>query len=63
MTLYKRSTEVTAQRRRVIRGLLHSAVNNLMDLPSEHPAIEQSFKLLNEFVTRRAEEIAEDRGA
>lgn len=63
MTLYKRSESVDAARRRVTRGLLHGAVDNLMDLPSEHPVIERSFKLLSEFMMRRAEEIAEDRGA
>jgi len=45
-----------------MREMLHSAVNNLLDLPPDHPALEPSFKLLQEIVTRRAEEVAEDRG-
>lgn len=45
-----------------MRSRLKAAVDNILDLPCDHPAIEPSFKAIQEFMDRRAEEIAADRG-
>lgn len=50
------------RQQRILRDLLKAAVDNIMLLPSDHPALEPSLKLLTDFVNRRSEEIAEDRG-
>lgn len=33
----------------IARDLMHAAVNNLVDLPSNHPAFERSFNIVTEF--------------